>query len=144
MKSFMATAQTLDKEWFVVDAQDAILGRLATQVASILRGKHKPTYTPHADAGDFVVVVNADKVRLTGRKMDQKMYYWHTGYPGGIKGRTAREMLDRKPEEVLRRAVKGMLPKNNLGRKMMSKLKIYASPEHPHQAQQPKQLGVQE
>lgn len=144
MKSFMATAQTLDKEWFVVDAQDAILGRLATQVALILRGKHKPTYTPHADAGDFVIVVNANKVRLTGRKMDQKMYYWHTGYPGGIKGRTAREMLDRKPEEVLRRAVKGMLPKNNLGRAMMSKLKIYASPEHPHQAQQPKQLGVQE
>jgi len=144
MKSFMATAQTLDKEWFVVDAQGAVLGRLATQVASILRGKHKPTYTPHADAGDFVVVVNADKVRLTGRKMDQKMYYWYSGYPGGIKGRTARQMLDRKPEEVLRRAVKGMLPKNNLGRKMMSKLKIYASPEHPHQSQQPKPLGVQE
>ncbi len=144
MKSFMATAQTIEKEWFVVDARGATLGRLATQVASILRGKHKPTYTPHADAGDFVVVVNADKVHLTGRKMDQKMYYWYTGYPGGIKGRTARQMLDRKPEEVLRRAVKGMLPKNNLGRKMMTKLKIYASPEHPHQAQQPKQLAVQE
>ncbi|MBE0618670.1 MAG: 50S ribosomal protein L13 [Proteobacteria bacterium] len=144
MKSFMATAQTIEKEWFVVDAQGATLGRLATQVASILRGKHKPTYTPHADAGDFVVVVNADKVHLTGRKMDQKMYYWHTGYPGGIKGRTARQMLGRKPEEVFRRAVKGMLPKNNLGRQMMSKLKIYASPEHPHQAQQPKPLAVQE
>lgn len=144
MKSFMATAQTIEKEWFVVDARGATLGRLATQVASILRGKHKPTYTPHADAGDFVVVVNADKVHLTGRKMDQKMYYWYTGYPGGIKGRTARQMLDRKPEEVLRRAVKGMLPKNNLGRKMITKLKIYASPEHPHQAQQPKQLAVQE
>jgi large subunit ribosomal protein L13 len=144
MKSFMATAQTVEKEWFVVDAQGATLGRLATQVASILRGKHKPTYTPHADAGDFVVIVNAGKVHLTGRKMDQKMYYWYTGYPGGIKGRTARQMLDRKPEEVLRRAVKGMLPKNNLGRKMMTKLKIYASPEHPHQAQQPKQLAVQE
>lgn len=144
MKSFMATAQTIEKEWFVVDARGATLGRLATQVASILRGKHKPTYTPHADAGDFVVVVNADKVHLTGRKMDQKMYYWYTGYPGGIKGRTARQMLDRKPEEVLRRAVKGMLPKNNLGRRMITKLKIYASPEHPHQAQQPKQLAVQE
>jgi large subunit ribosomal protein L13 len=144
MKSFMATAQTVEKEWFVVDAQGATLGRLATQVASILRGKHKPTYTPHADAGDFVVIVNADKVHLTGRKMDQKMYYWYSGYPGGIKGRTAREMLDRKPEEVLRRAVKGMLPKTNLGRKMMSKLKIYASSEHPHQAQQPKPLPAQQ
>lgn len=144
MKSFMATAQTVEKEWFVVDAQGAILGRLAAQVASILRGKHKPTYTPHADAGDFVVIVNADKVHLTGRKMDQKMYYWYSGYPGGIKGRTAREMLDRKPEEVLRRAVKGMLPKTNLGRKMMTKLKIYASSEHPHRAQQPKPLPAQQ
>ncbi|MEW6487829.1 MAG: 50S ribosomal protein L13 [Thermodesulfobacteriota bacterium] len=144
MKSFMATAQTVEKEWFVVDAQGATLGRLATQVASILRGKHKPTYTPHADAGDFVVIVNADKVHLTGRKMDQKMYYWYSGYPGGIKGRTARQMLDRKPEEVLRRAVKGMLPKNNLGRQMMTKLKIYANSEHPHQAQQPKPLAAQQ
>ncbi|MDW7712154.1 MAG: 50S ribosomal protein L13 [Deferrisomatales bacterium] len=144
MKSYMATAQTIEKEWFVVDAQGATLGRLAAQVASVLRGKHKPTYTPHVDAGDFVVVVNADKVHLTGRKMDQKMYYWYTGYPGGIKGRTARQMLERKPEEVFRRAVKGMLPKNNLGRKMMTKLKIYASPEHPHQSQQPKPLAVQE
>jgi len=142
MKSFMATPQTVEKEWFVLDADGATLGRLATRVASVLRGKHKPTYTPHADAGDFVVVVNADKVRLTGRKMDQKMYYWYSGYPGGIKGRTAREMLQRKPEEVLRRAVRGMLPKNNLGRKMISKLKIYAMSEHPHQAQQPKALDL--
>jgi large subunit ribosomal protein L13 len=142
MKSFMATPQTVDKEWFVMDAQGLTLGRLATRVATVLRGKHKPTYTPHADAGDFVVIVNADKVRLTGRKLDQKMYYWHSGYPGGIKGRTAREMLRRKPEEVLRRAVRGMLPKNNLGRQMMTKLKIYAAAEHPHQAQQPKALEL--
>ena len=142
MKSYMAAPQSLEKEWFVVDAQVLTLGRLATRIASVLRGKHKPTYTPHADAGDFVVVVNADKVRLTGRKLDQKMYYWYSGYPGGIKGRTARQMLDRKPEEVLRRAVKGMLPKNNLGRKLISKLKIYAASEHPHQAQQPKALAL--
>jgi len=142
MKSFMATPQTVEKEWFVFDAEGATLGRLATRIASVLRGKHKPTYTPHADAGDFVVIVNADKVRLTGRKLDEKMYYWYSGYPGGIKGRTAREMLQRKPEEVLRRAVRGMLPKNNLGRKMMTKLKIYAKPEQPHQAQQPKALDL--
>lgn len=141
MKSYMAAPQSLEKEWFVVDAQGATLGRLASRIASILRGKHKPTYTPHADAGDFVVVVNADKVRLTGRKLDQKMYYWYSGYPGGIKGRTARQMLAGKPEEVLRRAVKGMLPKNNLGRKLIGKLKIYAASEHPHQAQQPKTLA---
>lgn len=142
MKSYMAAPQSLEKEWFVVDARGLTLGRLATRIASVLRGKHKPTYTPHVDAGDFVVVVNADKVRLTGRKLDQKMYYWYSGYPGGIKGRTARQMLDRKPEEVLRRAVKGMLPKNNLGRKLISKLKIYAASEHPHQAQQPKALAL--
>lgn len=140
MKTYMATAQTVDKEWFVVDAQGQALGRLASRIAMVLRGKHKPTYTPHADAGDFVIVVNADKVRLTGRKLDQKMYYWHSGYPGGIKGRTARQMLDKKPEEVLVRAVKGMLPKNVLGSHMLKKLKIYAKPEHPHQAQQPRPL----
>ncbi len=142
MKSYMATAQNVEKEWFVVDAQGATLGRLASRIAMVLRGKHKPTYTPHEDAGDFVIVVNADKVRLTGRKLDQKMYYWYSGYPGGIKGRTARQMLDRKPEEVLVRAVKGMLPKNVLGRHMIRKLKIYAKPEHPHQAQQPRPLDV--
>ena len=140
MKSYMAAPQSLEKEWFVVDAQGATLGRLATRIASILRGKHKPTYTPHADAGDFVIVVNAGQVRLTGRKLDEKMYYWYSGYPGGLKGRTARQMLARRPEEVLRRAVKGMLPKNNLGRQMLTKLKIYGAGEHPHQAQQPKAL----
>jgi large subunit ribosomal protein L13 len=140
MKTYMATPETVEKEWFVVDAQGQTLGRLASRIAMVLRGKHKPTYTPHEDAGDFVIVVNADKVRLTGRKLDQKMYYWHSGYPGGIKGRTARQMLDKKPEEVLTRAVKGMLPKNVLGRHMLRKLKLYAKPDHPHQAQQPKAL----
>ena len=142
MKTYMATLETVEKEWFVVDAKGLTLGRLASRIADVLRGKHKPTFTPHTDAGDFVVVVNCDKVRLTGRKLDQKMYYWHTGYPGGIKGRTARQMLDRKPEEVLFRAVKGMLPKNVLGRHLLSKLKLYPAPEHPHQAQQPKPLDV--
>ena len=140
MKTYMATPETVEKEWFVVDAQGQTLGRLASRIAMVLRGKHKPTYTPHEDAGDFVIVVNVDKVRLTGRKLDQKMYYWHSGYPGGIKGRTARQMLDKKPEEVLTRAVKGMLPKNILGRHMLRKLKMYAKPDHPHQAQQPKTL----
>lgn len=142
MKTYMATPESVEKEWFVVDAKGVTLGRLATRIADVLRGKHKPTFTPHTDAGDFVIVVNCDKVRLTGRKLDQKMYYWHSGYPGGIKGRTARQMLDRKPEEVLTRAVKGMLPKNVLGRHLLTKLKLYASPEHPHQAQQPKPLDL--
>jgi large subunit ribosomal protein L13 len=142
MKTYMATPENVEKEWFVVDAQGLTLGRLASRIADVLRGKHKPTFTPHTDAGDFVVVVNCGKVRLTGRKMDQKMYYWHSEHPGGIKGRTARQMLDRKPQEVLFRAVKGMLPKNVLGRHMISKLKLYATPEHPHQAQQPKPLDL--
>jgi len=143
MKTYMATAQTVEKDWFVVDAQGLALGRLASRIAMVLRGKHKPTYTPHEDAGDFVIVVNADKVRLTGRKLDQKMYYWHSGYPGGIKGRTARQMLgSHKATEVVERAVKGMLPKNVLGRHMLKKLKIYAEAEHPHQAQQPRPLEL--
>ncbi len=140
MKSYMATPQTVEKEWFVVDAQGKTLGRLATQIATILRGKHKPTFTPHVDTGDFVIVVNAEKVQLTGRKLDQKHYYWYSGYPGGIKGRSARQMLARKPEEVLKRAVKGMLPRTTLGRNMLRKMKVYAGAEHPHQAQQPKPL----
>ncbi|WP_025324537.1 50S ribosomal protein L13 [Deferrisoma camini] len=142
MKSYMATPQTAEREWFVVDAEGQTLGRLASRIATILRGKHKPTYTPHVDTGDFVVVVNAEKVHLTGNKLDQKMYWRHSGYPGGIKGRTARQMLERKPEDVLRLAVKGMLPKNILGRNMLRKLKIYAGPEHPHQAQQPRPLEL--
>lgn len=142
MKSYMANPQTAEREWLVVDADNQVLGRLASEIARTLRGKNKPTYTPHADAGDFVIVVNADKVRLTGQKLDQKMYWWHSGYPGGINGRTARQMLARKPEEVLRQAVKGMLPKNTLGRQLLTKLKLYASPEHPHQAQQPRPMAL--
>ncbi len=142
MKSYMATPQTVERQWYVVDAEGKTLGRLASRIATILRGKHKPAFTPHVDTGDFVIVVNAAKVRLTGRKMDQKMYWWHSGYPGGIKGRTARQMLARKPEEVIKRAVKGMLPKNALGRKMLKKLKVYGGPDHPHQAQQPQPLDL--
>ena len=142
MKSYMATPQTVNPEWFVVDAEGMTVGRLATQIATVLRGKHKPTYTPHVDTGDFVVVVNADKVRFTGNKLDQKMYWWHTGHPGGIRGRTAREMLERQPEEILTAAVRGMLPKNPLGRKMLSKMKVYAAAEHPHEAQQPTPLEM--
>ena len=142
MKSFMATPQTAERDWYVVDAQGKTLGRLASKIASILRGKNKPTYTPHMDAGDFVVVVNAQQVHLTGNKLDQKMYWHYTGYQGGIRGINARKLLDSKPEEVLRKAVKGMLPKNTLGRNLLKKLKIYASGEHPHEAQQPKPLEL--
>lgn len=140
MKSYMATPKMDEKEWFLVDAQGKNLGRLASTIASVLRGKHKPTYTPHADAGDFVVVVNADKVRLTGRKLDQKMYWHHTGYPGGIRGNSAREMLAKHPEDVLKAAIKGMLPKNPLGRAMIQKVKIYATAGHPHEAQRPRPM----
>lgn len=142
MKSYMATPQTAQREWFVIDAHGKTLGRLATELATILRGKNKPTFTPHVDTGDFVVVVNAEKVVLTGQKLDQKMYWRHTGHPGGIKGKTARDMLATKPEEVIRKAVKGMLPKNTLGRGMLTKLKIYASPDHPHEAQQPQTIEL--
>lgn len=142
MKTYMATPQTAQREWYVVDAQGKTLGRLASRIATVLRGKHKPTYTPHCDTGDFVVVVNADKIVMTGNKLDQKMYWWHTGHPGGIRGRTAREMLERKPEEVIKAAVKGMLPKNHLGRQMFGKLKVYAAADHPHEAQQPAPLDT--
>ena len=142
MKTYMATPQTAQREWYVVDAQGKTLGRLASRIATVLRGKHKPTYTPHCDTGDFVVVVNADKIEMTGKKLDQKMYWWHTGHPGGIRGRTAREMLERKPEEVIKAAVKGMLPKNHLGRQMFGKLKVYAAADHPHEAQQPAPLDT--
>jgi large subunit ribosomal protein L13 len=140
MKSYMARKTEVPRQWYVVDAQGKVLGRLATRVAMILRGKTKATFTPHTDAGDFVVVVNAAQVRLTGRKLDQKCYYRHSGYTGGLKTTTARQLLQRKPEEVLRHAVRGMLPKNSLGRTLLKKLKIYAGGEHPHQAQQPVSL----
>jgi large subunit ribosomal protein L13 len=142
-KTPVAKAEDISRDWYVVDASDMVLGRLAAQVASRLRGKHKPIFSPHLDAGDFIVVVNADKVKLTGRKLDQKVYWRHSGYPGGIKGITARRLLETKPERVLRAAVRGMLPKNRLGRKMLKKLKIYAGPEHPHQAQQPQTLTLE-
>jgi len=137
MKSYMARTGEVPQQWYVVDAQGQVLGRLASRIALVLRGKTKPVFTPHLDTGDFVVVVNAAQVRLTGRKLDQKFYYRHSGYPGGLKTTTARHLLQRKPEEVLRHAVRGMLPKNSLGRHLLKKLKVYAGGEHPHQAQQP-------
>ena len=142
MKTFVATPANRQRDWYVVDAEGQTLGRLATQIADALRGKRKPEYTPHCDVGDFVVVINADKVAVTGDKLKQKTYYRHSGYPGGMKSRTLAEMLERKPEDVIRLAVKGMLTRNKLGRKQLLKLKIYAGAEHPHAAQQPKPLEV--
>lgn len=133
----------VQRHWWLVDAEDRVLGRLAARIASVLRGKHKPGFTPHVDAGDFVVVVNAEKVRLTGRKLEQKTYYRHSGWPGGLKQITAGRILSGPhPDRVLRNAVRGMLPKNSLGRKMLGKLKVYAGPEHPHQAQQPEAISL--
>jgi large subunit ribosomal protein L13 len=131
-----------DRKWYLVNADGRVLGRLATQVATVLRGKHKPTFTPHVDSGDFVVVVNADKVRLTGRKLADKTYYRHTGYPGGIRQTTAGRLMDERPERVLRSAIVGMLPKNRLGRRLATKLKIYRGEEHPHTAQKPEPLAL--
>lgn len=142
MKTYTPKESELNREWFVVDASDKILGRLAARIAHRLRGKHKPEFAPHMDNGDFVVVVNAEKVAVTGRKLDKKMYYKHTNHPGGLKERTLRQMLDKKPEEVLRAAVKGMLPKNRLSRRLLNKLKVYAGSEHPHASQQPKPLDL--
>lgn len=138
MKTFVATPSNRERNWLLVDASEKTLGRLATQIADALRGKRKPTYTPHIDTGDFVVVVNAERIRVTGSKLQDKRYYKHSGYPGGLRTRTLQEMLDRRPEEVIRLAVKGMLPRNRLGRQQLRKLKVYAGPDHPHQAQQPK------
>jgi large subunit ribosomal protein L13 len=143
MKTYVATPANRQRDWYVVDAQGKTLGRLATQIADALRGKRKPDYTPHCDTGDFVVVVNAEKVRVTGNKLADKVYYRHSGYPGGLRSRTLAEMLERQPEEVIRKAVKGMLPRNRLGRQQLLKLKIYAGPEHPHEAQKPKQMEVE-
>jgi large subunit ribosomal protein L13 len=142
MKTYVATPADRERNWYVVDATGQTLGRLATQIANALRGKRKPVYTPHVDTGDFVVVVNAEKIAVTGNKLDQKRYYRHSGYPGGLRSRTLREQLDRRPTEVLRVAVKGMLPKNRLARQQITKLKIYAGPEHPHEAQNPKSLEL--
>ena len=142
MKTYTAKPGEIQREWFLVDAEGQTLGRLATQIADRLRGKGKPVYTPHVDTGDFVVVVNAEKIAVTGNKMDEKMYYRHSGYPGGLKERTLREQLERRPTDVLRKAVKGMLPRNRLARQQLLKLKIYAGPEHPHEAQAPKPLDL--
>ena len=138
MKTYSAKTGEITRDWYVVDAEGQTLGRLATQIADRLRGKGKPTYTPHVDTGDFVVVVNAEKIAVTGKKLDQKIYYRHSGYPGGLRERTLRVQLDRFPTEVLRKAVRGMLPRNKLGRQQLTKLKIYVGPEHPHGAQEPK------
>jgi large subunit ribosomal protein L13 len=142
MKTFVATPENRQRDWYVVDAEGKTLGRLATQIADALRGKRKPEYTPHCDTGDYVVVVNAERIRVTGKKLTDKIYYRHSGYPGGIKSRTLGEQLERQPEEVIRKAVKGMLPKNRLARQQITKLHVYAGPEHPHQAQQPKPMEV--
>lgn len=140
MKTYVTKPGSVEREWYVVDAEGQTLGRLASRIASILRGKHKPQYSPAVDVGDYVIVVNADKIRVTGRKMEQKMYYRHSGYPGGLTEITLAEQLERHPNRVIHAAVRGMLPRNRLGRSMMKKLKVYAGPEHPHEAQQPKPL----
>lgn len=142
MKTFSAKAETVTREWFVVDAEDKVLGRIASDIASRLRGKHKPEYTPHVDTGDYIVVINAEKVRVTGRKATDKMYYHHTGYIGGIKEISFDKLIQKAPERAIETAVKGMLPKGPLGRAMLKKLKIYAGTQHPHSAQQPKELTL--
>ena len=142
MKSFMARPREAERKWLLIDAEGQTLGRLATEIARLLRGKDKPQYTPHVDTGAFVVVVNAEKVVVTGKKAEQKVYYRHSGYPGGLKTTSYEEMLERKPTEILRRAVKGMMPKTRLGRQQLKKLKIYAGPEHPHEAQRPEPYEV--
>jgi large subunit ribosomal protein L13 len=142
MKTYVATPQDRERNWVLVDANGQTLGRLSTQIADLLRGKRKPEYTPHCDVGDFVVVINAEKISVTGNKRSEKLYHRHSGYPGGLKTRTLNDMLERRPEEVIRLAVKGMLPKNRLARKQLTKLKVYAGPEHPHAAQKPETLEI--
>ncbi|MFK5986188.1 MAG: 50S ribosomal protein L13 [Pseudomonadota bacterium] len=142
MKTFSAKAETVKRDWFVVDATDKTLGRLSTEIARRLRGKHKPEYTPHVDTGDYIVVINAEKVRVTGRKTTDKIYHHHTGYPGGLKSISFEKLIDRAPERIIETAVKGMLPKNPLGRNMYRKLKVYAGEKHNHEAQQPQPLEI--
>jgi large subunit ribosomal protein L13 len=141
-KTYVAKPGEVERVWYVVDAADRTLGRLATRIATVLRGKHKPQYTPHEDVGDFVIVVNAEKIKVTGNKLDQKKYYWHTGYPGGIRERTLRRQLELHPKRVIEHAVKGMLPRGPLGRRQLKKMKVYSGPEHPHEGQQPKPLEL--
>jgi large subunit ribosomal protein L13 len=143
MTTYFATPETRQRDWLIVDAEGQNLGRLATRIADALRGKRKPEYTPHIDTGDFVVVINAEKITVTGNKLEDKRYYRHSGYPGGLRSRSLAEMLDRRPEEVVRNAVRGMLPRNRLARAQLRKLKVYAGPEHPHEAQQPKPLETE-
>ena len=142
MKTYMQTKENISRKWYVIDAEGVTLGRLATKVATILRGKHKPTYTPHVDTGDYVIIINASKVNLTGNKIDKKMYYNHSGYPGGLRERTAKTMINNYPVEMVERAVKGMLPHNRLGRKMGKKLFVYAGSEHDQIAQKPEKISV--
>lgn len=141
-RTYSAKEEEIEKKWFIVDAEDKVLGRLASEVARRLRGKHKPVFTPHADTGDYIIVINAAKIRLTGDKLDKKMYYRYSGFMGGLKEISARKQLAKKPEELIKHAVKGMLPKNSLGRRQGKKLKVYAGPEHPHEAQQPEPLEI--
>ena len=143
MRTYQAKPSDRERNWILVDAEGKTLGRLATQIADLLRGKRKPTYTPHVDVGDFVVVVNAEKITVTGNKREAKRYWRHSGYPGGIRSRTLGEQLERRPEEVIRRAVKGMLPRNRLARRQITKLKVYAGPEHPHAAQKPEVMEIE-
>ncbi|MGP3778927.1 50S ribosomal protein L13 [Halanaerobium saccharolyticum] len=142
MSTYMAKNETVERDWYVVDAADKTLGRLASEIAQYIRGKHKPTFTPHVDMGDYVIVVNAEKVKLSGKKWDDKKHYSHTNHPGGIKEVTYKELRDKDPEFIIEKAVKGMLPHNKLGRKMFKKLKVYSGPNHPHQAQQPEKLEL--
>ena len=144
MKTYYAKPGEVQREWLLIDAEDQILGRVASKAAQILRGKHKPTYTPHVDTGDFVVIVNADKIRVTGKKLTDKEYYRHSGYPGGLKCETFEEAMEKHPERVIEHAVKGMLPKNTLGRAMAKKLKVYAGAEHPHMAQAPREIKMED
>lgn len=144
MKTYYAKPNEVAREWLLIDAQDQVLGRVASKAAQILRGKHKPTYTPHVDTGDFVVIINADKIRVTGKKLTDKEYYRHSGYPGGLKCETFEEAMEKHPERVIEHAVKGMLPKNTLGRAMAKKLKVYAGAEHPHMAQQPREIKMED
>ena len=137
MKSYMAKTNELDQKWYVIDAEGKVLGRLASEVSTILTGKNKPTYTPHVDTGDFVIIINAEKIKLTGKKLEQLNYTYHTGHPGGLKEIPYKRLIEEKPEKIIELAVKGMLPKNKLGRAMIKKLKVYAGPEHKHEAQQP-------
>ncbi|MDO4854310.1 MAG: 50S ribosomal protein L13 [Coriobacteriia bacterium] len=144
MKTYYAKPGEVKREWVLIDAEDLVLGRVAVKAATILKGKHKPTYTPHVDTGDFVVIINADKIKLSGNKANSKEYYRHSGYPGGLKCETFREAMEKHPTRVIEHAVKGMLPKNTLGRAMFKKLKVYAGPEHPHAAQQPREIKMEE